>query len=67
MWNVGNVGNAQTFDETHARNHDTSCSKTPRSFGGILVIRARYYQKPAAQVNNNLANNLACTLASVSF
>jgi hypothetical protein len=32
-------------------------------FGGILVIRARYYQKLGAQVNNNLA----CTPASVSF
>lgn len=49
--NDGNVDSAQMCWETHARNHDISLLKHLDNWGGILVSRARYYQKAQAAVN----------------
>jgi hypothetical protein len=49
--NDGNVDSVQMCLETHVRNHDISLLKYLDKWGGILVSRARYYQKAQAEVN----------------
>ena len=34
MWNDDNVDSAQMCSETHVRNHDISCLRSPRLLGG---------------------------------
>jgi hypothetical protein len=58
--NAGNVDNVQMYSETHVRNHDISLLKHLDNWGGILVSRARYYQKAQAEVNTKCWESTTC-------